>query len=51
MPEAIRLALMRAGTQGPMLYRDAILAEQRILPSVGNLPRVIRSIVLKEAKT
>lgn len=50
MPDAIRAALMRAGQAGPMLYRDAILNEQRVLPSVGNLPRVIRSIVLKEPK-
>lgn len=50
MPEAIRLALLQLGASGPMMYRDQILAEQRVLPSVGSLPRVIRSIVLKEQR-
>lgn len=44
--QALMLQLAKSGLAGPMLYRREILGEQRVLPSVGGLKRIVRAIVL-----
>lgn len=43
--QSLLALLAHSNTAGPMKYRREIINEQRVLPSVGGLARIIRSLL------